>query len=119
MQTLPSVDRHPVVHAVFDFPAVLEDLGKEFSEEIIVRGFLETELANIVEVDGELLCIRDVDGEEMSENRQVKSLRKDSPSNPSASSLIGVVCFFSPIFSYFCLLVAALSPCQGSPPRKK
>lgn len=41
------------------------------------------------------------------------------PGNPSQSSLIEVDCFFSPIFSYFCLLVAALRPCQGNEPRKK
>jgi hypothetical protein len=32
---------------------------------------------------------------------------------------MGVVCFFSPIFSYFCLFVAALRPCQGKLPRRK
>jgi len=32
---------------------------------------------------------------------------------------MAVVCFFSPIFSYFCLLVAAFKPCQGSPPLRK
>lgn len=30
-----------------------------------------------------------------------------------------VLCFLSPIFSYFCLFVAAFNPCQGSEPRKK
>ena len=39
--------------------------------------------------------------------------------NPSQRSLMAVNCFFSPIFSYFCLLVAALSPCHGKPPRRK
>jgi hypothetical protein len=32
---------------------------------------------------------------------------------------MGVDCFFSPIFSYFCLFVAALRPCQGKLPRRK
>ena len=41
------------------------------------------------------------------------------PGKPSHKSLIAVVCFFSPIFSYFCLLVAALSPCHGRPPLRK
>ena len=45
--------------------------------------------------------------------------RRHLPGNPSHSSLIGVDPFFSPIFSYFCLLVAALRPCHGSPPRRK
>lgn len=41
------------------------------------------------------------------------------PGNPAHSSLTIVDCFFSPIFSYFCLFVAALRPCQGSEPLKK
>jgi hypothetical protein len=32
---------------------------------------------------------------------------------------MGVLCFFSPIFSYFCLFVAAFNPCHGRPPRRK
>ena len=31
------------------------------------------------------------------------------------SSLIGAICFFSPIFSYFCLFVVALRPCKPVP----
>jgi len=41
------------------------------------------------------------------------------PGKPSQSSLIRVVCFFSPIFSYFCLFVAAFNPCQGKLPLRK
>src|SRR5271154_3596120 len=41
------------------------------------------------------------------------------PGKPSHRSLIAVVCFFSPIFSYFCLFVAAFNPCHGSPPLRK
>jgi len=41
------------------------------------------------------------------------------PGKPSHNSFIGVICFFSPIFSYFCLFVAALRPCQGRLPRRK
>lgn len=41
------------------------------------------------------------------------------PGKPSQSSLMGVICFFSPIFSYFCLFVAALRPCHGRLPRRK
>lgn len=41
------------------------------------------------------------------------------PGNAPHNSLTDVDCFFSPIFSYFCLFVAALRPCQGSEPRKK
>ena len=32
---------------------------------------------------------------------------------------MGVVCFFSPIFSYFCLFVAAFKPCHGKLPFRK
>lgn len=39
--------------------------------------------------------------------------------NPLQSSSIGVCIFFSLILSYFCLLVAALRPCQGKDPLLK
>src|SRR2546429_7360485 len=45
--------------------------------------------------------------------------QRNIPGNPSHKSLIAVVCFFSPIFSYFCLFVAAFKPCHGNPPRRK
>lgn len=38
---------------------------------------------------------------------------------PLQSTSIGVDIFFSLMRSYFCLFVAALSPCQGSEPRLK
>ena len=41
------------------------------------------------------------------------------PGKLSQSSLIEVICFFSPIFSYLCLLVATFNPCQGKPPLRK
>lgn len=48
-----------------------------------------------------------------------QTLNGNLPGMPSQSSLIGVVCFFSPIFSYFCLFVAAFKPCHGKLPLRK
>lgn len=56
LPTLAIVEEHPVVNAIFRLAAVLEDLGEEFAQEVVVGCLLETELADIVEVDSELLC---------------------------------------------------------------
>ncbi len=54
---LSVVQQHPVVYTVLDFASVLESLGEEVSEEIVVGSLLEAELADVVEVDGEFLCV--------------------------------------------------------------
>src|SRR5271167_2365835 len=43
----------------------------------------------------------------------------NSLGKPRQRTSVGVVIFFSMIRSYFCFLVAAFSPCQGSEPRQK
>lgn len=55
----------------------------------------------------------------MKGGQDARRLLTNSSGKPSQSSLIGVLCFFSPIFSYFCLFVAAFKPCHGRPPRRK
>ena len=55
--SLSIVQEHPVVHAILDLASVLESLGEEVPEEVVVRSLLESELADVVEVDGELLCV--------------------------------------------------------------
>lgn len=49
------VDLHPVVLAVLDVAGVLESLGKELAEVVVVGGVLEAEVADVGEVLGELL----------------------------------------------------------------
>lgn len=48
-------DLHPVVLAILYLTGVLERLGEELSEVIVVRGILETEISNVGKVLGELL----------------------------------------------------------------
>jgi hypothetical protein len=112
LPALAVVQLHPVVLAVFDLAGALECLRKELTQVVVVRGVLEPEVADVAQVFVELLC---------SWLAMFKPTidRGNVPGKLSQRSLIGVVCFFSPIFSYFCLLVAALRPCHGSPPRRK
>jgi len=51
--------------------------------------------------------------------KKKKKKKKKKPGYPLHSSEMGTDCFFSPIFSYFCLFVAAFNPCQGSVPLKR
>lgn len=60
LPTLAVVEEHPVVRAVFDLARVLQHLGEELSEEVVVGRLLETELPDVVEVDGELVCSEEV-----------------------------------------------------------
>jgi hypothetical protein len=112
LPTLAVVQLHPVVLAVFNLSGALQCLGEELAEVVVVGGILESEVANITEVLVEFLCIELVLFSHVQNTENV-------PGKLSHRSLMGVVCFFSPIFSYFCLLVAAFRPCHGSPPRRK
>jgi hypothetical protein len=110
--TLSIIEQHPIKHTIFLLSDVLQNFGKKLTKEVVVWVLLEAEFANIVQVDAKFLCAQYI--------RCAHCKAKGhEPGKPSESSLIAVVCFFSPIFSYFCLFVAALSPCQGSPPRRK
>ena len=127
---------------IFDLVHALQGLGEKVSQKVIIRGLFEGQLSNIVKIDPEFLYINRANSRKdtsvLVSNRYKKpALEQDAeqsilqliiskryiasniPGNPSHSSLIGVDCFFSPIFSYFCLLVAAFNPCQGRPPLRK
>ena len=107
-----SVEFHPVVFTILDLAGVFERLCKKVTKKIVIRSVFETEVADVAEILVELLC-----------NRISEAVQNVTscylPGNESHRSLMAVVCFFSPIFSYFCLFVAAFNPCQGNPPRRK
>lgn len=52
-----TVKLHPVVLAVFNLASVLQGLGEEIAEEVVVGGVLEAEVANIREVLVKFLCL--------------------------------------------------------------
>ena len=108
-----TVEKIPVVDAIFYITIILQDFGEKFTKEVIIGRLFKSKLPNIIEIDRELLCRR------VSRFASTPLGGRHIPGKPSHSSLIGVVCFFSPIFSYFCLFVAALRPCHGRLPRKK
>lgn len=112
LETFASVQEHPIKHSILKLANVLENLAEQLAQEVVIWLLLEAELANVVHVDAELLC-------NVFSNLDEKTIRRNVPGKPSHSSSMGVVCFFSPIFSYFCLLVAARRPCHGRPPRRK
>lgn len=56
LPALASIQQHPVVHAVLWLVRLLEDLGEELSEEVIVWRLLEAKLAHVVQVDAEPVC---------------------------------------------------------------
>ena len=56
LPALAVVEHHPVVHAILGLARIFKNLGEELSQEVVVGRLLEAELANIVEVDGELFC---------------------------------------------------------------
>ena len=111
--SLAIVQLHPVIFSIFDFASVLEGLSKEVSKVVVVRSVLEAKVSYIAQVFVKFFYRR------MLVNAKSLPSMQRLPGKPSQRSLIAVVCFFSPIFSYFCLLVAALSPCHGNPPRRK
>lgn len=51
-----SVQQHPIIHPIFDLARSSQRLGEQVSEEVVVGRFGETELSDVVEVDGEFLC---------------------------------------------------------------
>jgi hypothetical protein len=97
-----TIQLHPVVFTILDFASVLERLSEEISQKVVVRGVLKSEVANVAEILVELLCRASVS----QCNRSRAGTTCDIPGKPSHKSFMAVVCFFSPIFSYFCLLVA-------------
>ena len=55
LPSLTIVQQHPVVHPVLDLTRVLQCLGEEISEEIVIWSLFEAEFTDVVEVDGEFL----------------------------------------------------------------
>lgn len=49
------VQKHPVVDAVLNLVHALQCLGEQVSQKVVVWSLLERQLANIVQVDTELL----------------------------------------------------------------
>lgn len=113
LPTPPIVELHPVVFSILDFSGILQGLGEQVPQVVVVWGVLETQIADVAQVLVELLCALSA-GPAILEKKGCVL-----PGYPSHRSLIAVVCFFSPIFSYFCLLVAAFRPCHGRPPLRK
>jgi hypothetical protein len=54
LPALAVVDQHPVKDAVILLANILQHFGEEFSEKVVVRGFLKAELADVVHVDSKL-----------------------------------------------------------------
>ena len=52
----PSVEEHPVEHAILRLTQGLENLSEQLPKEVVVRRLLEAKLADIVHVDGKFLC---------------------------------------------------------------
>lgn len=49
----PVVELHPVVFPILNFPGVLERLGQEVSQVIVVGSVFKTEVADVCQVLGE------------------------------------------------------------------
>lgn len=104
----------------------MEEVPEELPQVRVVRLVVEPQRAAQVEVRGELGW----EAQESDGARGVKLFREERPLSsvsaglyshgyPLQSTSMGVDIFFSLMRSYFCLLVAALSPCQGREPRLK
>jgi hypothetical protein len=52
---LAIVQQHPIIYAIFDLASVFEDFCEQLAEKVIIRGFLEPELPDVVEIDRKLL----------------------------------------------------------------
>ncbi len=63
-------------------------------------------------------CLASVRPSRSGTNDSTHFTMQDNCARPHPTSM-GVLIFFSLIFSYFCFFVAALSPCQGKLPRRK
>lgn len=54
--SLAVVQQHPVVDAIILLSDILENLGEQLTEEVIVRRLFESQLSHVVHVNGKLLC---------------------------------------------------------------
>ena len=51
-----AIQEIPVINIIINVAVVLHDLREQISKEIIIGSFFESELPDIVEVDGKFLC---------------------------------------------------------------
>lgn len=54
--TFAIVQLHPVILAILHLARILQSLGEEFPEIVVVRSVLEAEIADIAQILVELLC---------------------------------------------------------------
>ena len=107
-----------------DLPSAGGGLGACASSAFVLRVALDGPVENVVVLES--LANKEV-AEQLAEVRRVGLVvkAKSAAVVEEDSELAGepteeeVVIFFSMIRSYFCFLVAALRPCQGSWPRRK
>ena len=55
LPSLALVQQHPVVHAILSLAGSAKSLGEQVSQEVVVGSLGESELPDVVEVDGKLL----------------------------------------------------------------
>lgn len=51
-----TVEQIPVVDPILDIAIVLQDLRKQFAQEVVIGRLFEAKLADVVQVDAKLLC---------------------------------------------------------------
>jgi hypothetical protein len=57
LPSLALVQQHPIVHAILGLAGSAKSLGEQVSQEVVVGSLGESELPDVVEVDGKLLCM--------------------------------------------------------------
>lgn len=55
LPSLALVQQHPIVHAILSLAGSAKSLGEQVSQEVVVGSLGESELPDVVEVDGKLL----------------------------------------------------------------
>ena len=50
----------PVINTIFNIAMILENLGEQLSEEVMIRRLFEPKFPDIIQTNGELLCARTV-----------------------------------------------------------
>lgn len=50
------IQLHPVILSVFNLSGVLQGLGEQIPQVVVVRCILKAKVANVAEVLGEFLC---------------------------------------------------------------
>jgi hypothetical protein len=55
LPAFPIVQKAPIVLIIFYLASVLDDLGKQFTEEVVVRGFFKPKFPYVLQVYTEFL----------------------------------------------------------------